>query len=67
MPKKKPTHGGVRPGAGRPRKLAHPSRPTSVILEQDVLDKLDSRAEELGIPRSRAIQLAIKAWLAKRK
>jgi hypothetical protein len=38
-----------------------------VILEKDVLDQLDAKAGELGITRSRAIQLAVEAWLKRRK
>jgi hypothetical protein len=62
----KKQHGGPRPGAGRPRTLANPASPTSVILEKDVLNQLDGRAAALGITRSRAIQLAVEAWLKRR-
>jgi hypothetical protein len=64
--KKKATHGGARPGAGRPKVYQQASTPTSIQFEQATLDALDKRAEELGITRSAAVQEAIKAWLGEK-
>jgi hypothetical protein len=65
--KKKPpapaTHGGARPGAGRPRVLVNPCVPTSIVLEQSVLARLDARAARQGVTRAAAVREAVEAWL----
>ena len=72
MPKKKPAlgrrqtkpqHGGARPGSGRPKIYEHLAQPTSVVLELDMLMRLDQRAATLGITRSAAIKQAVAEWL----
>ena len=60
MAKKKPTHGGARAGAGRPRTVDDPV-PLSVSVDSALLEKLDRYCNHHNINRSEAVR----KWLSK--
>jgi len=64
MPKRKRnTHGGRRPGAGRPRIIADPVE-VKIRLPGKLLAAIDAWATANGIARSEAIRLALGEYLA---
>jgi len=63
MAAKKTTHGGARPGAGRPPKYDASAVCLLLKLPGDLAARLAEAATKLGISRTEAIQKAIRAWL----
>lgn len=64
---KKETHGGRRPGAGRPKTYQQLGRPISVRLEAADQAALDAKCERLGIARTAGLQAAVKKWITAKK
>ena len=65
---KKKTHGGKRPGAGRPQ--ASPDGPAQILavsVPSGLVAQLDARAEKEGWGRSEAVTRAIRGLLGTRK
>lgn len=59
----KSKRGGRREGAGRPKVYAKLGRPISVRLEEADQAALDAKCQRLGIPRTQALQDAVKRWV----
>lgn len=65
---KKKSHGGKRPGAGRPQ--ASPDGPAVILavsVPSGLVAELDARAEKEGWGRSEAVTRAIRSLLGKRQ
>lgn len=62
---RKKRQGGRREGAGRPPKYKELAK-LSITLDAALLERLDTRREQLQLTRSAATQEAIRAWLGKR-
>ena len=66
MGKKKPQHGGKRPGAGRPPGPEGPTVAMAVTVPESLLDRLDAYVETReGWNRSKAVTEAIRGLLAR--
>jgi predicted DNA-binding protein len=50
---------------GRPRVYNSLSTPTTIRMEQRLLNALDAKAARLGITRGAAIQAAVEKWVRK--
>jgi hypothetical protein len=57
------THGGARPGAGRPPQHAEPLVTTTVTLRPDQLQRLEQLIADTGGSRSSIIRDALDAWM----
>lgn len=66
MPKNK-HHGGLRPGAGRPRIYQELGAPISVRLEKTVQDALEAKVVLLGISRTQGLQAAVAKYVKAKK
>ena len=61
MKSKRHTHGGKRPGSGRPQLGAKPKTKITISIDPDDLAKLKSMT--VGIKTSKAIEQAVKWWI----
>lgn len=52
--------------AGRPRKLANPTK-VSPTLERQLIQDFDAEAERLGLSRNDALAIAMKDWISKQR
>lgn len=59
---KQKSHGGRRPGAGRPAIYKDRGK-ISVVMEQRLIDALERRAEQDGLSRSQVVAEALRKWL----
>jgi hypothetical protein len=62
MSTEKKQHGGRREGAGRPRVYEQVAQ-TTLMIEAELLGRVDDKAMRLGITRTQAIQRAIARWV----
>lgn len=58
------THGGARPGAGRPPQNGTALVTTTVTLRPDQLERLEQLIADTGGSRSSIIRDALDAWMA---
>ena len=56
------THGGPRPGSGRPRIGTELVRPVSLGLPADLLQTVDKQAKRWACSRSAAVVRMLKEW-----
>lgn len=57
--KEKNTHGGRRPGAGRPKGISKPYKAFSIKLPVEYIEKIKTSADRHGLSVSKFIQEAV--------
>jgi len=61
--KKKSTRGGAREGAGRPREYEGPRAKLSIMIDVDLLTRLDTYRAKKVLTRGKVVETAIERYL----